>query len=95
MHAVDIWTTSRNSSKHKGPYAEPAIIVGYGRKLLRITPQCGIRGYGLTISTMRGRVLLEADMTDRSPPKPEPGIQALEVSARTVFRLFPRKRRKS
>jgi hypothetical protein len=85
MHSVNTWAGSRTSVKLTGPYSAPFIAVGYrGRKLLTIHPQTeNGTGYGLTVVSPKGKVLLVVDMTE--PPKP--GQTVLEVAKRARYRF--------
>jgi hypothetical protein len=80
MHRVDIWPKARRLRK-PAPCSEASIAVGYGRPQLRIIPQVKGRGYGITVLTMSGRVLLEADLT----VQPEGG-GVLTAAKRTTYR---------
>lgn len=91
MHAVDIWTV-KSALRKATSIREPTLVVGYGRPLLRIVPQIRGRGYGLTVMTLSGRVLLEADLTG---PVGAGDLQVLSVAKRATYRVFAQRRTRS
>ena len=88
MHRVDIWPEALRLRK-PAPHSARCIVIGHGRPQLIINPQVNGTGYGITITTMEGRVLLTADIT--APITSKTGV--CEVAKRTTYKLYPRKRK--
>lgn len=91
MHVVDIWTV-KSALRKAASIHERSLVVGYGRPLLRIVPQIRGRGYGLTVTTLSGRVLLEVDLTG---PVGAGDLQVLSIARRARYRTFARPQRRT
>jgi hypothetical protein len=92
MHAVDIWTV-KSPLRKPASIHERSLVVGYGKPLLRITPQRRDgTGYGLTVRTMSGRVLLEVDLTGQADTGE---LKVLSVAKRAQYRVFAQRRTRS
>jgi hypothetical protein len=90
MHVVDIWTV-KSALRKAASIHERSLVVGYGKPLLRISPQVRGFGYGLTVTTMSGRVLLEVDLTG---PVGAGDLQVLTVARRAKYRVFSKPQRR-
>jgi hypothetical protein len=88
MHVVDIWTV-KSALRKAATIHERSLVVGYGKPLLRIFPQVRGFGYGLTVTTMSGRVLLEVDLTG---PADTGELKVLSVAKRAQYRVFAQRR---
>lgn len=63
MHFVEFFIGNNKNAKLQGPYIAPYIVLGSAQKLLKVGAGPDVRGYGLTVSDMKDKVLLVADLT--------------------------------
>jgi hypothetical protein len=91
MHVVDIWTV-KSALRKAASIHERSLVVGYGRPLLRVFPQVRGFGYGLTVTTTSGRVLLEVDLTG---PVDTGDLNVLTVAKRAKYRVFAKPQRRT